>query len=57
MLNCRDVNRRFHQDAVLTTTRKIFETTSSDRHHSSDQSKKIDQSEHLDARLREYVER
>jgi hypothetical protein len=57
MLDCRDVSRRFHQDAVSTKAREISETTSSDRHNSSDQSEKIDQSEHLDARLREYVER
>jgi hypothetical protein len=38
MLDCEDVSRRFHQDAVSTKARRIFETTSFDRHHSSDQS-------------------
>ncbi len=57
MLDCRDVSRRFHQDAVSTKAREISETTSSDRHHSSDQSEEIDQSEHLNVKLREYVER
>jgi hypothetical protein len=38
MLDCRDVSRRFHQDAVSTKAQRISETTSSDRHHSFDQS-------------------
>ncbi len=41
MLDCRDVSRRFHQDAVSTKVRRISETTSSDRHHSFDQSEAI----------------
>jgi hypothetical protein len=33
-----NVSKRFHQDAVSTKARGIFETTSSDRHHAFDQS-------------------
>jgi hypothetical protein len=39
MLDCRDVNKQFKQDAVSTKTRRISETTSFDQHHSFDQSK------------------
>jgi hypothetical protein len=38
MLDCRDVSRRFHQNAVSTKARRNFETTSFDQHHSFDQS-------------------
>jgi hypothetical protein len=37
MFDCRDVSKRFYQDAVSTKARRISETTSSDRHYSSDQ--------------------
>jgi hypothetical protein len=41
MLDCRDVSRGFHQNAVSTKARRISETISSDRHHSFDQSEAI----------------
>jgi hypothetical protein len=39
MFDFEDVSKRFYQDAVSTKARRIFERTSSNRHHSFDQSK------------------
>jgi hypothetical protein len=41
MFDCRNVSRWFYQSAVSTKTRRISETTSFDRHHSSNQSEAI----------------
>jgi hypothetical protein len=38
MFDCRDVNEWFYQDAVSTKAWRISEITSSDRHHSFNQS-------------------
>jgi hypothetical protein len=41
MFDNKNVSRWFYQSAVSTKTRRISETTSFNRHHSSDQSEAI----------------